>query len=164
MSGFSVSTVSKALNDKNDISTETRNIIKDIARRFNYVPNKYAIALRGKKTKLIAIILPTVTISKYNLVLHYLQHKAIDSGFRVLLFQTFNSKKSQIDYIKSLNDGSVDGIFVISSSSKTQQQPNQLKTPVININLEGKQSMWTIKRLTHTELSKFLESMAIIHS
>lgn len=35
MSGYSISTVSKALNDKNDISQETINKIKDLLKRIS---------------------------------------------------------------------------------------------------------------------------------
>ncbi|WP_422105482.1 LacI family DNA-binding transcriptional regulator [Winogradskyella sp.] len=164
MSGYSVSTVSKALNDKNDISLETRNTIKGIARKFNYIPNNYALALRGKKKKSIAIILPTVTISKYNQALYHLQRKAINAGFRVLLYQTFNSSKSESNYIKSLNDGSVDGIFIISNASETRPQGNLLKTPIIPINLNGRLSTKNIERLTDNGLSEFVKSQIPIQS
>ena len=60
LSGYSVSTVSKALNNKTDISEGTKTMIKRIAKEHNYVPNKYAVALRKKRIQLIAVILPKV--------------------------------------------------------------------------------------------------------
>lgn len=164
LSGYSVSTVSKALNNKDDISLETRKTIKDIARKFNYVPNKYAVALRGRKMKSIAIILPTVTELKYNRSLHYLQRKAIDAGYRVLLFQTFNSVKLQKRYIKSLNDGSVDGIFMIFSSKEVCTEHEQLNSSLIFINLEGNRTTKSIEKLVSNKLNDFLEVMSGINS
>ena len=55
LSGFSVSTVSKALNNKLDISIETRKAIKDIAKKHHYVPNNFAVALRVKRTQTVAV-------------------------------------------------------------------------------------------------------------
>jgi len=52
LSGFSVSTVSKALNNKKDISSVTREAIQGIAKKHNYVPNFSALALRKQRSKL----------------------------------------------------------------------------------------------------------------
>jgi len=60
LSGFSVSTVSKALNNKLDISPETRRSIKGIAEKYNYIPNNFAVGLRKKRTYAVAIIIPQV--------------------------------------------------------------------------------------------------------
>ena len=156
MSGFSVSTVSKALNDKKDISIETRNTIKGIAQKFNYIPNNYAVALRGKKTKSIAIILPSITVSYYNHALFYLQKKAVDLGYRVLLYQTFNSRKAEIDYINSLNDGSIDGVFIISNSSEESLSRNQIKFPIVIVNLKKEDSINDIDKLVKKCFIEFL--------
>ena len=49
ITGFSISTVSKALNDKKEISFETRQHILQIAKKHNYKPNPFAVALRKRK-------------------------------------------------------------------------------------------------------------------
>ena len=60
MSGYSVSTVSKALRDKKDISVKTRKIIKELAATYDFVPNNSAIALRSQKSNTIAVIVPNM--------------------------------------------------------------------------------------------------------
>ena len=40
--GFSISTISKALNGSNEISTITKKRVKEIAKKYNYRPNKIA--------------------------------------------------------------------------------------------------------------------------
>jgi len=60
LSGFSVSTVSKALNDKKDIGVETKEMIMSIAKQHNYVPNYFATALRKQNTKTLAVIIPQI--------------------------------------------------------------------------------------------------------
>lgn len=156
MSGFSVSTVSKALNDKQDISIETRNAIKGIAKKFNYVPNNYAVALRGKKTKSIAVILPSVTVPHYNQTLFHLQKTLESSGYRVLLYQTFNSDEKEISFINRLNDGSIDGIFVISETPLKKSVHNLNNFPLSVIKVNSDHSIKDIERLTKNCLTKFL--------
>jgi len=49
ITGFSPSTVSKALNDKKDVGVNTKQIIQKVALEKNYQPNPYAVALRKTK-------------------------------------------------------------------------------------------------------------------
>lgn len=57
ITGYSVSTVSRALNDSNLISTETKEKIKKVAKELDYFPNINAKALSSKKTYTIGVIL-----------------------------------------------------------------------------------------------------------
>ncbi|MDH7913436.1 LacI family DNA-binding transcriptional regulator [Winogradskyella sp. SYSU M77433] len=156
MSGFSVSTVSKALNDKQDISIETRNAIKGIAKKFNYVPNNYAVALRIKKSQSIAIVLPEVTQKSYNQALCYLQQSAEGFGYRVLLYQTFNSPTKEEDYINSLNDGSIDGVIIVSTENKSKVSYNNSSIPLELLQLNLNHSPEEIKQLSHSSLMSLL--------
>ena len=53
--GVSITTVSKALNDYSDVNPETRQKIKEIAEKLNYVPNA---AGRSMLDSYAALILP----------------------------------------------------------------------------------------------------------
>jgi LacI family transcriptional regulator/LacI family purine nucleotide synthesis repressor len=52
----SVATVSKALNDHNDISEETKELVRKTAREMNYLPNAHARALKTNRTKNIGVL------------------------------------------------------------------------------------------------------------
>lgn len=54
--GVSVATVSKALNNHSDISTETRNRIQEVAKALNYFPNSSARALKTKRSYNIGVL------------------------------------------------------------------------------------------------------------
>ncbi|MCD6407986.1 LacI family DNA-binding transcriptional regulator, partial [bacterium] len=56
--GVTKATVSKALNEKEDISEKTKKKIKKIAEELGYIPNSIARALVNKKTYTIGIIVP----------------------------------------------------------------------------------------------------------
>ncbi len=114
VTGYSVSTVSKALNDKNDINVKTKNIIKEFALKSNYVPNKNAIALRSSKSNIVAVILPHVNDTFYSDALCNMQKMASKSGYRVMLFQSFENTVKEIEYLDEVNDGSIDGAMVLS--------------------------------------------------
>ena len=54
--GVSVATVSKALNDKADISEDTKQHIKQVAKQMGYVPQYYARAIRTNKSYNIGVL------------------------------------------------------------------------------------------------------------
>lgn len=57
-SGYSVTTVSYALNGSSEIPKETKDKILKVAKDLNYVPNAYARALKSKKTYNIGVYIP----------------------------------------------------------------------------------------------------------
>jgi len=118
ITGFSTSTVSKALNDRLDISVETRKFIQDIASKNNYVPNKNAIALRKNKSNIVAVILPQINEKWYSNTLCEIQKKAATSGYRVMLFQSFAEAAKEEAFLDDINDGSIDAAMVFSAHQK----------------------------------------------
>lgn len=54
--GVSVATVSKALNDQNDISKETKQLVKKAADEMGYMPNASARMLRTKRSHSIGVL------------------------------------------------------------------------------------------------------------
>ena len=56
----SISTVSKALKNSNEISEEVREKIKAYADFYNYKPNSLALQLRAQKTSVIGVIIPEI--------------------------------------------------------------------------------------------------------
>ena len=58
--GISPSTVSRALKDHPDISSETKKAVSELADRLNYQPNIVALSLRQRKTNTIGVIIPEI--------------------------------------------------------------------------------------------------------
>ncbi|WP_378187338.1 LacI family DNA-binding transcriptional regulator [Aquimarina sp. W85] len=116
MSGFSVSTVSKALNGRSDISARTTQLIQDIALRNNYIPNKNAIALRKNKSNTLAVLLPQVNDNLYSDTLCEIQKSAAKSGYRVLVYQSFDETSKEDAFLNDIHDGSIDSAIMISTN------------------------------------------------
>ncbi|MGZ3820739.1 MAG: LacI family DNA-binding transcriptional regulator, partial [Mucilaginibacter sp.] len=62
---LSISTVSRALKDHEDISAETKKRVKELAAILDYEPNTYAINLRTNNSKEFGIIIPTIANDFY---------------------------------------------------------------------------------------------------
>ena len=76
----SVSTVSKALNDSPEISTQTKIRIKEYAKLKNYKPNVIGINLKSRKTKTIGVIIPNngFSLDFKNDIMNYFKERKED--------------------------------------------------------------------------------------
>jgi len=138
LSGFSVSTVSKALNNKKDISSETREVIQGIAKEYNYVPNFSALALRKQKSKTLAIIVPKIDENSSEFLAE-LQKQAFTHKYRLLIFQSYSSHQNELSCLNLVNDGSVDAVCLVSNPSNIsliERLNDSIATPLLLINLD----------------------------
>jgi LacI family transcriptional regulator len=115
LSGFSISTVSKALNDKLDVSNKTKVKIQGLARDNNYIPNNTAVALRKRKTNIIGVIVPEINARIYGILVSKIQEMAFKKGYRLLLLQSFSCEVKELQCINNVKDGCVDGVIMIKS-------------------------------------------------
>jgi len=56
--GFSVTTVSRALNDYDDVSEETKRLIRQVAQEMGYHPHTIAQSLQRRRTNTIGFVIP----------------------------------------------------------------------------------------------------------
>lgn len=116
--GFSTSTVSKALRDSHEISTETKEKIQAYANYFNYKPNSLALQLRNQKTKVIGVILPKIVHHFFSTVITGIEEGANAKGYHIMVCFSNESFKKEVETLKVLSNGSVDGL-IISIANET---------------------------------------------
>ena len=110
--GVSTSTVSKALNDSHEISTETKERIQAYANHYNYKPNSLALQLRNQKTKVLGVILPKIVHHFFSNVIMGIEEGAIEKGYHIMVCFSNESYKKEVETLKVLSNGSVDGLIV----------------------------------------------------
>ncbi|MCZ4223166.1 LacI family DNA-binding transcriptional regulator [Pedobacter rhodius] len=115
---ISIATVSKALNDSYEISLKTKNRVWTLAKELNYTPNPAASNLRSHKTKTIAVVIPCVANNFFSLSIKGIEEIARQYGYHVLIYQTHENIKMEIEFTNSLLSGRVDGILTSVSSSE----------------------------------------------
>jgi LacI family transcriptional regulator len=115
---LSVATISKALRDSHEISTETKQKVLGLAKQLNYVPNPYASSLRKRRSKTIAVVLPEVADSFFSLAINGIEAVAQEKGYHVLIYLTHESFAKEQAILRDFQGGRVDGIL-ISVSGET---------------------------------------------
>ena len=110
--GVSTSTVSKALRDSHEISSETKEKIQAYANLYNYKPNNLALQLRNQKTKVIGVILPKIVHHFFSTVIMGIEEGANKKGYNIMVCFSNESYKKEVETLKVLSNGSVDGLIV----------------------------------------------------
>ena len=110
--GVATSTVSKALKDSHEISTETKERIQAYANYYNYKPNSLALQLRNQKTKVIGVILPKIVHHFFSTVIMGIEEGANEKGYHIMVCFSNESYKKEVETLKVLSNGSVDGLIV----------------------------------------------------
>ncbi len=116
--GFSRTTVSKALNDKEDISEKTKKIIRKAARDLNYIPNINARNLRIKHSRVIALILssPSKESEKTNTLYPLLMgvNKYLSShGYELALYLIDSERQTMKSYVGFCRERNVAGAILV---------------------------------------------------
>ncbi|WP_250432513.1 LacI family DNA-binding transcriptional regulator [Hanstruepera flava] len=115
----SVSTVSKALNDNDEISLETIERVKELAKLYNYKPNRAALNLKSRNTKTIGVIIPDILNHFFAKVLFSIEREAARHGYNIITCLSNESYDKEMKSLEILSNGSVDG-FIVSVAEETQ--------------------------------------------
>lgn len=128
----SVSTVSKALNDSPEISSQTKVKIKEYAKLKNYKPNIIGLNLKNRKTKTIGVIIPNILNSFFAKVFSGIEKVADEKGYNVITCISNESIVKEINTLEMLSNGTTDG-FILSVSQEAQKlQDYSHFTDIIN--------------------------------
>ncbi|HRI79246.1 MAG TPA: LacI family DNA-binding transcriptional regulator [Cyclobacteriaceae bacterium] len=117
--GISPSTVSRALKDHPDISSETKKAVNALAEKLNYQPNIVALSLRQKKTNTIGVIIPELVHFFFSTVISGIEDIANQAGYSVILTQSNESLEREKRDIKALFNSRVDGMLISLSRETT---------------------------------------------
>lgn len=115
----SISTVSKALKNSEEISRDTKEKIQAFAKLYNYKPNNIAISLKNKRTKNIGVVIPDIVHHFFTTVVRGIEKHANTKGYNVIVCLSDESFDKEVINMEMLANGSIDG-FIMSLSSDTQ--------------------------------------------
>lgn len=136
--GFSSSTVSKALNNTGRISEKTRKIIMDKAHEMNYVASYYAKALSQKKSWIIAVIFSDnlgigLSHPHFSVILESFKQEVEQAGYEVT-FVNRNMGNTEMTYLEFCRYRQVEGVFIANFYSLSNQLPELIKSgmPIVS--------------------------------
>lgn len=136
--GVSVSTVSKALNDRKDVSKATKEKIIKVAEETGYTTNVLARSLRTKRTYNIGIILNNIDESFshafFSNVLESIQKEAEKYSYDITFINSALGEK-KISYLRHCEYRNFDGVIIIYTDFESKDIKDLINSniPVVTI-------------------------------
>jgi LacI family transcriptional regulator len=115
MANVSHTTVSRALNNKSRIRTETKEKILSIARDLNYQPDFIARSLVMRRTKTLGLVITTIANPFYTELAQGIETTTRRLGYNIILCSTHNDLSTEKQYVDMLRSKGVDGIIFTSA-------------------------------------------------
>ncbi len=133
----SITTVSRALNDKFDINPETKKVILEKAEELNYRPNAFAVSLRKNEYNTIGVILPTIDHYFFSTVLKGIMNKAHNSNYLVLIGESGHQTDKEQQIMDQFINHCVTGVIIsttVGSEVKDTLEPlRRRRIPFIQV-------------------------------
>lgn len=109
--GVAISTVSRVLNESTDVSDQTRARVLEAIEELQFRPDRVAKTLAQKRTRSLAIAIPTFTTPFHNELLKGVRSKLHDRENDLLLFD-LGSIDPQLKLRNFLKRGTLDGLLL----------------------------------------------------
>jgi LacI family transcriptional regulator len=117
---ISAATVSRALNNNPKISKATCQLVAETAAKMNYKQNKLALALRSGKSNNIGVIVPRIDSNFFASVIRGIEEELYPHRYNVIICQTHEDEKREIENINTLLNAQVDGILMSVSNVSSE--------------------------------------------
>lgn len=135
--GYSVNTVSHALNGKKDISEKTRELIIQTAAEMGYIRNSLAGGLRSGITGTIAVIVSDIANPLFGIMVKEMEILLGKLNYNMFIMNTNENPKTEEKAILSALSHNVDG-FIICPTQRNRKILKQLRDEQIPFVLLGR--------------------------
>lgn len=111
-SGYTVATVSRALNDSDMVRTRTKIKIRKAAEEIGYIRGDLSAELPTGSMPTVGVIVPDITNPYYPMLLKGIQDTLLAQGYSMFLCNSNDSPNVEIECLKILNNYNIRGIIM----------------------------------------------------
>jgi len=112
LSGLSKTTVSRVINNHPYVSKEKKMKVLKAMKELGYSPNPAARRLRGQLTTTLGVIVPRIVNPFFSYLVNSIEQTANKMGFQVLISQSKEDCKKELEFLNLLKTKQVDGIIM----------------------------------------------------
>lgn len=140
LAGVSRATVSRYFND-GYVSAQKREMIQRVIEETGYKPSAQAQMLRTKKTRQVGVIIPKINSESISRMVAGISMELKAAGFWLLLADTENQEREEVEYLKLFSQNQVDGIILVGTiftpAHKKALQALRVPAVVLGQRVEG---------------------------
>ncbi len=139
----STNTVSRALNNKPDVSPETRRRVLAAAKELNYSPNNLARSLISKKTGTLGVVVTDNANPFYARIIKGIEDVGRRHGYSIILCNTDEDSEREEEAIRLLQQKRVDGILItpVQKDFRYLEVLRNYQSPFVLLNRHPKNEM-----------------------
>jgi LacI family transcriptional regulator len=120
--GVSVSTVSRVLNGKVDVASDTQERVLGVIEEMGYIFNLAARSMRSRRKNLIGLVVPDIRFPYAVEIMKGVNRAIAETSFDLLLYTTGGIQKAGTElreqhYVSLLSNSIVDGVIVAAASA-----------------------------------------------
>jgi LacI family transcriptional regulator len=117
--GTSAMTVSRALNDKGEVSKEMRKRVMECADALGYRPNRWARSLVTRRSLMIGVVVPEIAHSFFAEIISGIEEVLEKAGYDILLCHSRSDPTRERSEIQALIESQIDGLLVAPAQPET---------------------------------------------
>ncbi|MBC1946826.1 LacI family transcriptional regulator [Listeria welshimeri] len=166
LSGVSVATVSRVINDNGRFSEETRQKVLAVIKETNYQMNFSAKSLRMNKSFSVGILVPDISNYFFSSVVQQMEAILFEQGYSTIICNTGRNLDKELAYLNMLESKMVDGLIVISGADEFGFNYSNAKNgiPYVCIDRQPKDKKDTIFISSNHYQGAFEATEALIHA
>lgn len=126
LANVDVSTVSRALNNKDNVHPDTKRRVLEAVEQLSYKPNMLARGLKEGRSRTIALLMPDFGTSVFTSVASGVEYAARNHDYTVVVCNTEGNPRIEASYIDKLKKRFVDG-FVCTTTTYHSHHIQSLK-------------------------------------
>jgi LacI family gluconate utilization system Gnt-I transcriptional repressor len=133
--GVSAITVSRVVNQPDKVSEPLRRKVQETIDMLGYIPNQSASALASAKSKVIGVVIPSLSNTVFNDVLRGIYDEAGSAGYKVLLVDSHYSPLEEEKMVRTLL-GQSPAAMIITGGEQTRACAKMLTkadVPIVQI-------------------------------
>lgn len=128
LSGVSISTVSRIINQTGRFSKETEKKVFQVMKDLNYVPNRLAQSMRSHNNLTVGILIPDILDEPHALIVRIIQRDLLEAGYITTIFNTGEDPSVVRRCIEMMHSQQMMGMVCIPSRQMTGEEVDQLPT------------------------------------
>lgn len=110
--GVNPSTISRALNNHPDVGDDLKNRIQAAAQQSGYRPNRMAASFRNRRSRLIGLIVPQVSMFFFPSIIKGVEEVARAKGYSLIVLHSSDRLEREIENVQICFENNVDGLLV----------------------------------------------------
>jgi len=134
----SISTVSHVINKTRHVDKETNDRVLEAIEKLNYTPNIFARGLRGKKIRVIGVIISDIRESFFSEVVKAIELTAYGEGYSVMLCDSEDDPLKEQLYINMLLQNGIEGVTFAPVNNSTRVYDSVIPQKIKAIQIDRK--------------------------